>query len=164
MRAMPEPGEVAGRSPTPGGSLPRPDGREPSRRGAAARSARPHPQAASPRRDAHPMAATRAILPGRPPRAGHSLAAQRSPSRSYVLAALRALHLDSDLPRQDPAAIGRTGKLWDRRPESAGQTAGQTQASSTASSSSVQMISHYPRARRLPQPPGRRPRKLLKRS
>jgi len=48
--------------------------------------------------------------PGRPPRARHSLAAQRSPSRSYVLAALRALHLDTDLPRQDPAPIRRTGK------------------------------------------------------
>jgi hypothetical protein len=38
--------------------------------------------------------------PGRPPRAGQSLTVQRSPSRSYVLAALRALHLDTDLPRQ----------------------------------------------------------------
>jgi hypothetical protein len=50
----------------------------------------------------------RTNLPGRPPRAGHSLAAQRSQARSYVLASLRALHLASDLPRQDPAPIGRT--------------------------------------------------------
>ena len=62
-----------------GGGLPRPDGREPSGRGAAIRSARPYPQAASPRRNAQPMAATaqtgRAVLlaPGiLSPRKDHS--------------------------------------------------------------------------------------------
>jgi hypothetical protein len=40
------------------GGLPRPPGRKPSGRGAATRSARPHPQAGTPRRNAHPMTAT----------------------------------------------------------------------------------------------------------
>jgi hypothetical protein len=39
-------------------------------------------------------------------RAGQPNAAQRSQSRSYVLAALRALHRDSDLPRQDRRLAG----------------------------------------------------------
>jgi hypothetical protein len=44
--------------------------------------------------------------PGGPPAPGEPNAAQRSQSRSYVLAALRALHLDSDLPRQDRRLAG----------------------------------------------------------
>jgi hypothetical protein len=76
--------------------------------GASARSARPHPQAGSPSRNVHSMTATARTGQARPPRAGHSPAAQRSQSRSYVLATLRALHLDSDIPRQDPAPIRRT--------------------------------------------------------
>lgn len=44
-------GRVDGHSAGSGvGGMPRPDGREPSGRGAATRSARPHPQAGSPRR------------------------------------------------------------------------------------------------------------------
>ena len=34
---------------------------------------------------------------------------ERSPSRSYVLAALRALHLDTDLSRQDPGTYQTDG-------------------------------------------------------
>jgi hypothetical protein len=57
----------AGTAPTPGpGGMPRPAGREPSGRGAAARSAGPHPRVASPRRNASRCAETartgRAVL------------------------------------------------------------------------------------------------------
>jgi hypothetical protein len=45
--------------------LPRPDGREPSGRGAVAGSARPYPQAARSRRNAHPMTATAPLWAGR---------------------------------------------------------------------------------------------------
>ena len=48
-----QPGGFGGhRADSGAGGLPRPDGREPSGRGAATRSARPHPQAGSPRRNA----------------------------------------------------------------------------------------------------------------
>ncbi len=59
VKTMPEPGAVAGNSPTSGRRPPAPcRAREPSGRGAATRSARPHPQAGSPRRNAPPMTAT----------------------------------------------------------------------------------------------------------
>ena len=49
------------------GGLPRPPGRKPSGRGAAAMSAGPHPQAGSSRRYAYPMTATALNWPGRSP-------------------------------------------------------------------------------------------------
>jgi hypothetical protein len=64
-----------------GGGLPRPDGREPYGRGAAHRSAGPHPQPVVQAVTLSPMTASaqsdQAVL-----RAGHPLAEQRSPSRA----------------------------------------------------------------------------------
>jgi uncharacterized membrane protein len=67
-------------------------------------------------------------------RAGHPVAAQRSPSRSYVLAALRALHLDADPPRQYPGTYREDGRGREQAPTSLlAQRAGkQTSASPQA--------------------------------
>jgi hypothetical protein len=65
LRTMPGPGGGSGQLADSGaGGMPLPDRREPSGRGAAARSGRPHPQAGSPRRNASPMTARtdRAVL------------------------------------------------------------------------------------------------------
>jgi len=84
-------------------------------RAAAPTAVTPHPPPARPPAVTHPRCTLRLHQwPGRPPRAGHCAAAQRSQSRSYVLAALRALHLDSDLPRQNPAPIREDGDLSSR--------------------------------------------------
>src|SRR6266516_4656929 len=56
----------------------------------------------------HPRVTALPERPVRPPRAGTSCRRERSPSWSYVLASLRALHLDGDLPRQESAPSGRT--------------------------------------------------------
>lgn len=93
------------------GSLARCLSRDSAPARAAARTAvTPHPPPARPPAVTHPQRPRLHRWQGRPPRAGHPKAAQRSQSRSYVLAALRALHLDSDLPRQNPAPISRTNQ------------------------------------------------------
>jgi hypothetical protein len=70
------------------------------RPGRRRRAAAPHPQAGGTGRN-EPAARRPHGLAG--PSSGRRAVShrERSPSRSYVLAALRALHLDSDLPRQD---------------------------------------------------------------
>jgi hypothetical protein len=86
------------------GGLPRPDGREPSGRGAATRSAGPHAQAgSSPPQRTHEDR-DRENWPDRPPRAGHSLAEQRSPSRARQRARPSdgaSATPDCDLPQLD---------------------------------------------------------------
>jgi hypothetical protein len=57
-----------------------------------------------------------AYLTGPSSCAGHPVAAQRSPSRSYVLASLRALHFDTDLPRQDLGIYRKDGPNSTRPP------------------------------------------------
>jgi hypothetical protein len=87
-------------APLPGGS--------PRGRGAARRSARPAPVArwlrpVTPFRMTARARSDRGVL-----RAGHPFAEQRSPSRAHPRARPFGQTLDCDLPRQDPAPIGRT--------------------------------------------------------
>jgi hypothetical protein len=73
------------------------------------RPACPAPDA---RRDPPPRARASAVSPaGRGSSSARDRATEpRSPSRSYVLASLRALHLDGDLIRLESAPIRRTGE------------------------------------------------------
>jgi hypothetical protein len=91
------------------GGLPRPNGRKPSGRGAA----RPGQHAAPACGQSSPQHAAdardRNTRPDRPPCLAFSRRAKIT-DQGRTSAALRALHLDCDLPRQDLAPIRRTGK------------------------------------------------------
>src|SRR6266567_2152162 len=69
------------------------------RTGPARGTRRYAPRVTAPARAAGPSSSRRA-----------SCRRERAPSRSYVLAALRALHLDGALPRQRAAPVTRTGR------------------------------------------------------
>ena len=89
------------------GGLPRPAGREPSGRGAATRSARPHPQAGNSRSNVRVDAPRPRAWQDRPPRASHYVAVQRSPSRARLRHVLRM----AQAPPQTLIFHGKTRRL-----------------------------------------------------
>jgi hypothetical protein len=101
-----------------GGGLPATYERKPSGRGRRRRADAPHPQAGGTGRNV-PQRRARTDGPGRPPRAGHPVAAQRSPSRAHLRRVARdgaSATLDTDLPRQDPGTYREDGPNSTRPP------------------------------------------------
>jgi len=95
-----------------GGGLPRPDGRKPYGRGAARRSAGPHPPAGGQGRNAVPMTAPAQSDRGRPPRRTSSRRAKIIVKGAPKGASLRdgaSATPDTDLPQQDPGTYREDG-------------------------------------------------------